>query len=391
MLDYTGDELIFSTGSERSAAMGFNRDQSRACMVADTLAWAVTHHIPLHEALRGLPFYRDRRIGPRGRRALAFLRDLFIPFRPFFWIMNMRWSYHVRVIIEDLENGEPLSSTLERNLGRHFPGFFLMALARAEREKRLEAALPLLARQLSFPASVASDRKAELSVGILKILFAFQILTFVTIAVLPKFEEIVRDLLEEPFSASAISFWNTRFLFKYILGVGFAIASVLFIVCHIEGIGEYVVLRLPVIGRDLRCFLLSDLARSMAAFLRQGEDIVTSAEWSLKATRSYWLRKRLQRFTEEVRRGTNWLDAWSNIGLQRPLDDWLIRNAAARQDPASGFDLMAQWLHQEIQLTTRRLERWIDPCFTLIVAAVVLALAWQVFSLFTGILWGMMR
>jgi type IV pilus assembly protein PilC len=389
-------ELALSPASDNYSGLGLNRDASRACMLADTLAWAVSRNIPLTEALQSLPFY-VRLPGPSRtwRSRFGFLRDSFIPFRPFFWLMNLRWSWNIRLMIQDLEKGEPLSAALEKNLGRYFPGFYLMAIARAEAEDILETALPVLAHQLNYPAAVASKRKIELFFVVWKIIITVHVLIFVLVAVMPRFEEIFSDLLDMPapslkwslvlFGASPDWAWSVASVAGMVFKTGILVIIALFILSRSEGIGEYVLLHIPGFGKERKRFLLCDLAMSMSAFLRQGEDIVAAAEWSLKATRSSWMRKRLEKFITSLRSGTRWVDAWDQMAISAPLDQWLVRNASLRQDPASGFELLGQWIHQEIEFTTRRMERWIDPCCTIGIAVIAGSLAYYTFMVLTSL------
>ena len=382
MLDYTGSDLALSSASESTTGLGLSRDVSRSCMVADTLAWAVAHGIPIPEALATVPFY-VRLPSRRLRHGLTRLRDSLVPFRPFAWFANTRWSWNLGLVIQDLGKGDPLSAALERHLGRDLPGFYLMAVAKAERDQRLDTALPVLARQLNFPAAVASERKIEFFFAAWKIFIALNVLLFISVTVIPKFGYILEDLegttpaLLAPVAAMA----------GLVLKVAIFTLVCVWILSKLEGIGEYVLLHVPWLGREWKRFILTDLARSMAVFLRQGDDVLTAAEWSIKSTRSQWLRKRLDRFVAELRAGGAWVEEWSRMGLGDPLSEWLVRSAAAREDPASGFELLAEWLHQEIALTTRRLERWIDPCSTLLIALVVGFLAHHVFTSVTSIIY----
>ena len=376
MLEFTVSELVLSSPLQSQTGSGLNRDMSRACMVAETLAWGVSHNMPLPEALKALPFYRNIAPGERLRGRLAFMRDCFVPFRPFFWLMNLRWSWNIGLAIGELERGEPLSAALEHNLRRCFPGFYLAGIAKAEADGRLDTALPVLARQLSFPAAVASDRNIEICFVAWKFFFALNILAFVTINIVPRFHEIFEDLIGWSPTLSA----PVAVIAGLVLKTAILLIVGLFILTRIEGIGEYAILYLPFVGREWKRFVLSDLARSMAVFVRQGETVLSAAEWSAKSTRSHWLRKRLAAFTAALRRGENWVAAWNDMDLGTPLDQWLVGNAAAREDPASGFELLGEWLHQEIEFTTRRIERWIDPFCTLLLALVVGSISYQIFS-----------
>jgi type II secretory pathway component PulF len=380
MLGFAGSDVCLTPMPAEARGIGLNRDVSRACMVADALAWAVRKSIPLPDALRTLPFYK-RVLTPSGRAGTAWrvMRNVLLPFNPFFWLMNIRWSWNLGLVIRDIEKGELLSSALERNCAGYFPGFYFMGIAKAEAENRLETALPVSARQLSYPASVASERKMEITFIAWKLVTVGYIVSFMIAAIAPRFSMIFSDLVEQelPYQGSFEQLvMHASVLVKGILLISLSIL----ILAKSRGFGEYVLMAIPVVGRERRLFLVSDVARSMTSFLRQGEDVVAAAEWSIRSTRSNWMRKRLECFLESMRSGTRWDDAWIQIKVGTPLDDWLIKNSALRQDPASGFELMSQWAHQEVEFMTRRIERWADPVFTIVIALIVGAMAYSVFS-----------
>jgi type II secretory pathway component PulF len=354
-------------------------DLSRACMLADTLAWAVSAGMPLPEALRSLPFYRNfGGLAPKLRKHVSAIRSSMAPFRPFFWLTNTRWAWNLRMMILDIEHGEPLSSALERNLGRHFPAFYLMGIARAEAQNRLETALPVLARQICYPASVTAERKAFYFLVIVKIMVVAQVLMFSVLNVAPKFAEISENLGGQysgpPFSGSIAP------IIHNLIGAFVLALVIIFMLSKTETLGEYLLLRLPFFSREWKRLVLADLARGMAAFIRQDEDIPGAADWNRKATRSPFVRRKLDGFIRSVNNGNNWVDAWDDMKLGSPLDQWVIRNAASREDPASGFELLAEWIQSEVTMATRRLERWLDPCCTLALAVLVALMAWWSFS-----------
>lgn len=368
MLQHLENHLELFPVCEDYSFPRLSRDAFRVRLVADTLAWAVSHGMPLQEALRNLPFYRGLATRlPKWRSCVALLRDVLVPFRPLLWFPNIRWSWAIRLMIEDLERGEPLSSALEKHLGEYFPGFYVMGVAKAERDGLLETALPVLARQVEYPAAMAGRRKLAYFLSFWRFIIIVPIILLLFVFILPVFKDMYGQ-----FGGTMPYDIHTGWTLPAIVAqLGCFVILVFLLLSKIQGLGEYVLLRFPLLGPDFRRFVLSDLARSMAAFVRQGEDLVSAAEWSMKSTRSYWLRRRLEEFVTALRRGVYWPEAWDKIGKGTPLEQWLVRNAAAREDPAAGLELLAEWLQQEIELTTRWIERWVDPCATVVIGLIV--------------------
>ncbi len=121
----------------------------------------------------------------------------------------------------------------------------------------------------------------------------------------------------------------------------------------------------PLVGPQLRCLRLWEVAQGMTAMTLAGADVATAAAWTRDASRSPSARVALERFIREVRAGRNWADAWEMLGLGKPMHDWLVRNAAAREDPASGFQLLEEWLTDEASVLAQRTVRWLEPALIL--------------------------
>jgi type II secretory pathway component PulF len=348
-------------------------------MFADTLSWAVRRGIPLSEAMNSLPFFRNSGLA-RSTILFAlgwFLKPLFF-LVPVPWFIDIHWSRYIRRALADLAKGEKLSVALHRHLYRYFPDFYFLAIGKAETEGRLVEALPLLARQLNFPSQVASERKSALFIVGIKLLVAANVIGFLLVYVVPRFEMIIYDLTGR--SDGPAGFLPLVYVTSFIQFT-IPVLILLHVVVPRMGVaGEYLLLNLPLTGRDLKRLYVGEAARSMAVFVRQGETLVSAAEWSLKASRSRWMKKRLQRFLNRLRTGEQWDEAWRAVHKGPPLNQWAIKNAASREDPAGGFELLGEWLHSAVDSSTRKIELWVDPVCTLALGAVVWQVAYYVFS-----------
>ena len=386
MLGNATCETSFSITDQPLEDVGLSRDGSRACMLADTLAWGVARDLPLSAVLPSLPFFMRIPIPSRGsRRCWVFIKWALWPFHGIIWWVNLRWSWHVGRLLQELEAGEKLSVSLTQNMGRRFPRFYLLGVARAEGEGRLATALPILARQLRFPSLVAGERRSALLMAGPRIIMTLYVILFITTTVMPKFDYIFEDLTGAPHLPLSPLFTSIGTGILWLFVGAFAV----FLYSKLPLIGEYVLFLIPGVGAERRQLVLSDFAGSMAVYLRQGGDMVGAAAWSYEASRSPWMRTRIRRFAAALDRGDGWEDAWRAMGLGDGFESWVVKQAALREDPAAGFELMAQWLHQEIHFTTRRLNRWLEPCCTLLLATVVGLMAWQVFAALTDMVFAL--
>ncbi len=381
-----GTELALRSVADEWDAPAPALDSSRSVMFADTLAWAVSHNIPIHEALQTLPFYvrQMRTPGLSAGRKWAFLRNISHKFTEhFLWqFPNIRWSWNLDMVVRELQSGQTLSDALNRHLRPHFPRYFILGIAKAERDGRLGDALPVLARQLSLPISTARERLAEWWYVGARAVTAMYVLMFLILNVVPKLHCIVSDLADDADVRFGIL---TTLAARLMSSVLVPLGMVGLFMWKGGRWGEWLCMKIPFIGRERKRFIVSDFAAGMAAFLRQGADIPDAAEWCSKATRSFWLRTRIGTFIKKVRSGAEWSQAWREMKIGLSLCDWWAVNSAAREDPASGFDLMCEWLDYEIRASTHRMRAWVDPVGTMILGLIVGMITYEFFNCLRGL------
>jgi len=370
-------ETDYLPGIAPRTVRGFNADirGTRAAMLADTLAWAVSHDIPMTEALSTVPV-PEGRYGPVGFLAFcpSWIKRPLLRLIPDGGLWRSQWAVRLADLRQGLEAGEPLGSALRRTMARYFPRYFLTGVEEAEQQGHLATALPVLARYLSVPMCMARRQKEVWTYVLIRIWVGMSVVGFVCTNVVPKFEEIFLDLAgrELPYAMGVLQ----GQLLESILHVTLLCLLGGYALGKMGAFGEMVLLRVPLVGRARRRLYFYELARSMAAFTAQGEDIVVAAEWSSKSSRSAWLRRRLRRFVEAVRSGTKWTDAWERLYVGKPVERWIIRNAAAREDVVSGFDLLAEWLADELRTAARVVRMCVEPIFTILLGIVVGLLAY---------------
>jgi type II secretory pathway component PulF len=385
-----GDAGTFS-GSRRYRGMELAGNQAFAGMFADTLSWAVRRGIPLHEALKTLPFYKRMPVSASAsvfvlslifrRRVIRFLGH-YMPS-----LFALSWSARIRLLTKALNKGENLGPSLQRYFKSLLPDFYILGVTKAEAQRRLDIALPLLADQLNYPAGLSIKLQQEVTLVLTKIISSAGILIFLCMTIVPKFAMIFSDLSgASPAFALPFDLHTIAVALQW-LGI---LVVILLVLPKLGAGGEYMLLRIPIAGTIMKRVRLADAARSMAAFTGLGCDITVAAEWSTEAARSHWIKGRLAVFLQKVRSGARWEDAWCSMEIDSPLDQWVIRSAASREDPVSGFELLAEWLHQDLYASVCRLERWIDPLTTIVTAILVGSIAYWMFSNLINIMYSLM-
>ncbi len=357
---------------------GFRRVDSVACILADTLAYAAARNVPFALALRALPFYREDAFVRRWLRFLNRWPFNRLALHPACWARDFPLCLRVRELIEELEKGEPLSFALENTFGMFFPSCFILALEKAENEGSVATALPVLAEMLNYPRLVRRERRIAVQFAAVRLVVAVSIASALNVFILPRYAKMMHEF------GAAYTGVGAMNLIATVLGVvlhwGFCLWVLYYVLTRVEVVREAILLRVPFGRRDVQRQRTAELTRALLAFVNTGSDLHTAAEWAQRATRSPWLSARVRVFTDALSRGVGWAEAWQAMELDLPAADWLVCNAAAREDPGSGLELLLDKLLLDIDSTTRRWQALADPVCVLVLAVFVGGMCYSMFN-----------
>ena len=371
---------LFQLWTETHRHVAFGRMDSIACAVADSLAYAAARDIPLTDALRDLPFCGESRFRSGIPRLLNAWPLNLLPLHPSCWARDYAASLRVKRMIEALEKGEPLSYALEAELAEYFPKYFILGVEKAENGKCLRTALPALAESLSYPQLVKRRRLAAFAPALIRMLVLLPIIAGMLVFIFPKFARIGE---EYGLPATGLMRWYVPAMSLLVTVAHWCVVLGILIVllAQIEVFREMLLLRLPLFRRDCVRIRVAQLVQSLLAFTKSGQDILTAAEWTFTATKSPWMRRKLAVFIAALREGSRWDEAWAQMAIELPLADWLVRNAAVREDPVAGFETLLDKLCFDIDQATQRWEALADPVCVVLLAIVVGATIYCVFEL----------
>lgn len=345
---------------------------SGSALLAKTLAWAAENDIPFSSAVRSLfekPYVRFR----------------FPPFN------SKNWSEAVQLVYDDLQKGRPLHYALRRRMHHFLPEYYLQAVEQAENDGTLAQVLPHFAKRINLASEIELTYLNSLNLPVSEACVILLVLLFIRRVVLPNFIKIFDELVagKAPYFYLMVDFFDIVFP---VICLSFISVFVIYyiklllpgwIAVRISMVSETFIMLLPAFRRQLKNIALLQLSASMASYLSAGHDVIDAAKFSLKACNHFWLRRRLKKFIAMTEKGQDWLTAWNySIGNGRPLDDWIIRNAASKEDLASGFDTMADWLYHKIIRNASRNSLFVGIFLTLINAGIVFGIAYAVFKSF---------
>ena len=360
----------------QSGSSGPGGNQRLLCFVMDRLALAVSCGLPITRLVRAL-LSEPELARPGPRRAF--------------------WRQRLALLAGDLEEGRSLSEACERHLKAFLPSHFVPALRQAEQADRVREVLPLLARNLAASTRAIHSLSEALAYPLIQMVAMGSIVAGLCVFIVPKLAHLFDEMVQGQEAPRPRPLWalvrvasefGPWLLFGALALVALGLArSCLARTARGRRLLESVCQPIPLAGRLLRRLGLVESASAMAAFLAVGVDVGTAARAAAESVETHWARRRLGRLAEAVGNGTPWAEAWAGLAVDAPLSEWMIRNAAAREQPRAGFQAVAEWATDDLNRLSRRLVRWLEPALILLNALVIGLVVYAMADALFGILY----
>jgi type II secretory pathway component PulF len=344
-----------------------------AALLASTLAWSANNKIPFHQTILSLT--------DTGRPRHGII---------FFLLPNSRnWNLCLQAAYGDLVNGLPLYRVLRKRLGYFLPEYYLQAVEKAEKDGMLPEVLPHFARRMNLASEIRHSYRVTLAIPFMEFMLIVAVLTGLATFIIPNFGKLFNELLAgEPhpfnsgFTGASLSLFsafghNLFYIILFILLIMFLFRSFRNLFTMIL---EEMIIHLPYFRKQLKNMAMLELSASLASYLSAGEDILNAMKFSRSSCNHLWLRRKLGRCIRQMENGTGWLDAWQQMKLNQPLNDWIICNASARQEITSGFDTMTDWLYHNAIRHVRKNTFWLSLLCIFVNAVIVFTVAYAIFA-----------
>lgn len=342
-----------------------------ATLLASTLAWAANNNIPFHQAILSLT---DTGYSRKGI-------ILLLP-------NSHDWNLCLQTVYNDLVGGCPLYKTLRKRLSYFLPKYYLQAVEKAEKDGHLPEVLPHFAKRMNLASEIRLSYRITLTLPFLEFVMIFSLLLFMSVFIFPNLKKIFDELLSGTYYPFANGFVGySRHVFEFIFRNFLYIIALFFIFrlvfrsfrTYCLMLMEEFMIWLPYFRQQLENMAMLELSASISSYLSAGEDILNAMKFSRKACNHLWLRRKLGRCIRQMENGTDWLEAWRQMNLNQPLNEWIICNAAARQNIVAGFETMTDWLYHNAIRHVQRNTFWLALLCIFINASVVFAVAYSIF------------
>lgn len=227
-------------------------------------------------------------------------------------LRSQRFSKPLRVVLRkiyyDIESGILLSEAFEKH-PKVFPSFFVSMVAIGEASGSLDKVLLSMADYYENDRKIKKKAKSAMVYPTVLLVLVFAVLLFVMLFILPSFESTINELGGEVPTITRVMMSISHFIQNKIYII-IPVIVVVFIAIKLffktkkgKYIRDYLLFRLPIVGKVQRNLITSRFAKAFAILLGSGMNLIDCLE-NLKKMLGNEVFSRKFNFTiEEVKRG----------------------------------------------------------------------------------------
>lgn len=227
-------------------------------------------------------------------------------------LRSQRFSKPLRVVLQkiyyDIESGILLSEAFEKH-PKVFPSFFVSMVAIGEASGSLDKVLLSMADYYENDRRIKKKAKSAMVYPTVLLVLVFAVLLFVMLFILPSFESTINELGGEVPTITRVMMsishfiQNKIFIIIPVIVVVFIAIKLFFKTKKGKYIRDYLLFRLPIVGKVQRNLITSRFAKAFAILLGSGMNLIDCLE-NLKKMLGNEVFSRKFNFTiEEVKRG----------------------------------------------------------------------------------------
>jgi len=227
-------------------------------------------------------------------------------------LRSQRFSKPLRVVLRkiyyDIESGILLSEAFAKH-PKVFPSFFVNMVAIGEASGSLDNVLLSMADYYENDRKIKKKAKSAMVYPTVLLVLVFAVLVFVMLFILPSFESTINELGGEVPTITRVMMsishfiQNKIFIIIPVIVVVFIAIKLFFKTKKGKYIRDYLLFRLPIVGKVQRNLITSRFAKAFAILLGSGMNLIDCLE-NLKKMLGNEVFSRKFNFTiEEVKRG----------------------------------------------------------------------------------------
>lgn len=286
-----------------------------------------------------------------------------------------------RAVINDLhariQAGSDLSGALEK-YPRCFDTIYVNLVRSGEISGQLDRVLVRLAEYLESVHQLRQDIRSAVIYPVFSLVFVLGLAFALTVFVIPRFEEIFRNLNIERLPLLTQAMIDvSAFLRTYPLPVIAGVAAVFFFLKFflsyppVQLRFHKFLLTLPIFGPLFEKVAMSRVSRTLQTLLDSGLEALSALEIGARVAGNRWLEKALLSAKEEVRAGGTISDG---MARQKAFPPMVVQMVCVGEESGTVPDMLgkvADFYESEVRATVRALTSTLEPVLIITIGAVV--------------------
>lgn len=276
----------------------------------------------------------------------------------------------------EVRKGEVLSIAMERHR-KVFPPLLTNMVASGEMTGNLDGVLDKMSAHYDKETKINAKIKGALVYPAVLSIFAVTVVIFLLTFVMPTFIGMFEGSgvpLPGPtqvliaISNSIQSFW-----YLYILAIGGIVYAIRKYIQTPEGKlrVDSVLLRLPIIGTSLKKIATSRFTRTLSTLIGSGIPIVEAIEASGNVTGNMVVIKRLERVTEDIKKGTSLSKLLKRMDIFPPM---MISMVGIGEESGALEEMLgktADFYDDELEASLQRMVTLLEPLMIIVMGLIV--------------------
>lgn len=282
----------------------------------------------------------------------------------------------LRQVSTDLESGSLLSEAFERH-PKVFPHFLVRMISVGEASGSLDTVLSSLADYYESERRVKMKVTSSMIYPSLLLVMVVAVMLFVTLFVLPQFEDIIRELGGEVPRITVVMMDISAFVQAHILWILLSLVAIgLMIWCFLQTpkgkyVRDWLLCHIPIVGRVHRDLLTARFSKALVMMQRSGMNMVDSLEQLKRMLGNQVYAKRFAFTIAEVKRGRSIAAALKAAGLFSPILIEMIGAGEKSGNLEEVLDTTGAYFDARVESDTAKAIAIVEPLTVLLLGVVV--------------------
>ena len=299
-------------------------------------------------------------------------------------------------IVYDLTLGENFSACLE-NQSNIFPALLINMIKTAEATGDLEGTLDDMAAYYSNVEKTKKEMKSALTYPVLILFFAFGVVAFILIYLVPQFENIYATAGANVSPLTAFIIASSKFLksyiFSIILGIILVIVVIVVLYKKVKAIRFYMqtfAMKLPVFGNMIIYKEITIFTRTFANLLKNNVFITESMDILVKITNNEIYKQIMINTVNYIGRGDKISEAFKNNWAIPEVAYYMMQTGESTGQLAEMMEKVADYFDTQHKTLVETMKSLIEPVLILFLAVVVggiiIAIIMPMFGLYSELM-----